>query len=139
MANVNGTDLRLYADGNPIGYATSCTLSLSRETRETVHKDNVGGYSTFEGGKRSASISFEHFYAEDQTLNSATVNSVVDLFDLYAGDSFTWRFSDDVTGHTEFSGSALLTELSFSAPVEENATSSGSFTVTGAVTKSTIA
>lgn len=136
---INGTDFRLYVDGDPIGHATSCTISLSRETRETVDKDNVAGYATSEGGQRSYSISFEGFLSEDTTLNSATVASVADLLTLFAGESFTWRASTDVTGDREISGTAILTDLSLTGPVEENSTISGTMTGTGAPTISAVA
>ena len=136
---INGTDLRLYLDGNPIGHATSCTLSLSRETRETIDKDNVAGYATSEGGQRSYSISFENFLSEDTTLNSTTVEGLADLVALFAGDSFAWRFSTDVTGDRDFSGTAFLTDLSMTAPVEENSTVSGTLTGTGAFVSGVIA
>jgi len=136
---INGTDLRLYLDGDPIGHATSCTLSLSRETRETVDKDNVGGYASSEGGKRSYTISFENFLSEDVSLNAATVAGLADLVALFAGDSFAWRFSTDVTGDRDFSGTAFLTDLSMTSPVEENSTVSGTLTGTGAFVNGVIA
>jgi predicted secreted protein len=136
---INGTDLRLYAGVKPIGYATSCTLSLSRETREIVHKDNVAGYAASEGGKRSYSISFENFASEDDTLNSAAVNSINDLLDLFEGEAFAWKFTTDETGEMEISGNALFTDLSITAPVEESTTSSGTFTGTGAISRAVVA
>lgn len=137
---INGTNLRLYADGNPIGTATSCTLSFSKELRETIHKDNVSGYAANESGKKSYSISFEGFATEDTSLNTVTVNSMPDVFDLFNQDAaFAWKFTTDVVGDTQWAGNGIMSEFSVTAAVEENSTISGSITGTGAVAKTVIA
>jgi|AntAceMinimDraft_16_1070373.scaffolds.fasta_scaffold09280_7 predicted secreted protein len=137
---INGTNLRLYVDGDVVGRATSCSLSMSKELAETVHKDNIGGWATQESRKKSFSIAFEGFTSELQTLNSVDVKSSADLFDIFnASTPILWKFTTDETGDTQYAGSAHLSELSINAAVEENSTTSGSFTGTGAITKTTIA
>jgi predicted secreted protein len=111
---------------------------MSRETRETVDKDNVAGYATSQGGQRSYSISFENFLSEDLMLNTVTVNGLADLITLFEGESFAWKFTTDVTGDQTFSGTAILTDLSLTAPVEENSTVSGTLTGTGALVSAAV-
>lgn len=139
MAVIDGTDLRIYIGGNPIGHATSCSLSFSKETRETVSKDNVGGWSESESGQKSATLSFEGFFTETALLGGNTVETAPDLFDAFSSDALiSWKFTTGVTGSEEYSGNAIMNSLEFSAPVDENATHSGSLTVSGAVTKATV-
>ena len=141
MADViNGTDLRLYADGKVIGAATSCTLNLAKESSQTVHKDNVGGYATYSQGTKSATISFEGFTSDLDTRNTVAVHTARSLFDLYNADTvFAWKFTTDEVGGTEYSGSAFVGDLAIAAPVEENSTVSGTFTVNGAVAAADVA
>lgn len=139
MAVIDGTDLRIYINGNPIGHATSCTLDMTKEIRETISKDNVGNWAEKEGGQKSASLQFEGFFTNDATINSVTVNNAEDLFDAFDGDALiSWVFSDKVSTNKEYSGNSIMSSLSFGAPVNENATHSGSLDVTGPVNKVTI-
>lgn len=136
---VNGTDLRIYDGGVPLGYATSCTLDMTAETRETLHKDGVSSWAESEVGQLSASLSFEGFFSEDTTINAVTVKSVEDIFTKFAAKTaISWTFTTDVTGEVVYSGSGSLTSLSYNAGVEENSTYSGSITVSGAVTQGTV-
>ena len=135
---INGTDLRLYLGGKPIGAATSCTMSLSRETRETVHKDNPAGWATSKGAKRSYSISFEGFKSDLIDRNGVSVVSFKGLFEMFNGEEISWMMSTGEVGTEEYCGTAILTELSATGPVEENSTASGSLTGTGELLSSTI-
>ncbi len=137
---INGTNFRLYVEGKPIGHATSCTISFSMESRETVDKDSVGGYASAEAGKRSYSISFEGFLSEDTTLNTAEVNSVASLLTIFNSDAkFDWRATTDTEGDTLISGKGLMSDFSVTAAVEENGTLSGTITGVGAPTIETVA
>ena len=139
MGVVNGTNLRIYDDTVPLGYATSCTLDMSAETRETVSKDNVASWGESEVGQLSATLSFEGFFSEDTTIGATTVKSVEDLFTKFAAKTaISWRFTTDVSTEVVYSGSGYITAFNLSAPVEENATYSGTITVTGAVTQGSI-
>lgn len=139
MSVVNGTNLRIYDSDVPLGYATSCTLDMSAETRETVSKDSVSSWAENEVGQLSATLSFEGFYSSDTTINATTVKNVNDLYDKFeAKTAISWSFQSAASGEFIYSGSGYITSLSFNAPVEENATYSGTITVSGAVTNTTI-
>ena len=135
----NGTNLRVYVGGNVIGHATSCTMSLSMEIRETLDKDSVAGYAGGEAGQRSGSLSFEGLASEDVSLNAATVESIADLLTQFSSDTaFAWKFTSDTTGDIEITGNGLISDISVSAAVEENATLSGTITMIGAPTFGTV-
>ncbi len=141
MAGItSGTDLRISVATNPLAYATSCSLSMSAETRESVSKDSTSSWQDSTVGQLSASLSFEGFFTIDDTINSNNREDFEGLFDNFSGKTqIAWTFSTGTTGDVEYSGNGYITSLDSSAPVEENATYSGTITVTGAVSKATIA
>lgn len=130
---INGTLLRAYNGANAIAKATNCTLSISRETRETVHKDNPGsGWREVEVGRKTGTLTVEALYGEDGTNNNPD-----DLFTaLDDGTSLTMKVSTEVTGDSLYSFSAYCTSYEINAPVEENSSYSCTFEIDGAVTLS---
>ena len=138
---IDGGTLRIYVGTDGLGYATSCSLDLSVETRETIHKDAAGGnWADAEPGTISATLSFEGFFSEDTTINSNARESVSDLFGyVNSGTLISWRFTTDVSTEAVWSGSGYITALNFSGNVDENATYSGTISVTGAVTEGDVA
>ena len=131
---INGTLMRLYKDGTAIGRATTCTLDVSREQRETIHKDNPGsGWRELEMGQKSGTLTTEVLYG----LDSANVNPGT-LFDaLDNGTLMLFKFTTNVSGDDYYQGSAYCTNYSISAVVEENTSYSSTFEITGAITRST--
>lgn len=131
---LNGTDFRIWVSGEAIGYSTSCSLSMSAELRETIHKDNPGsGWRTFTVGQKSASITVDAFYNTD--ANSAYTNrkDPDDVASLFINETqFEWQFRA-ASGDDLYSGSGYVTEMSIDSPVEDNATYSLTIEVNGAV------
>jgi predicted secreted protein len=137
---INGTNLRFYVAGDVVGHATSCTMSLSMEIRETLDKDSVSGYAGGAAGQRSGSLSFEGLGSEDIVLNAADVASMATLLTQFSSDTaFAWKFTTDATGDVSVTGNGLISDISISAAVEENATLSGTVTMIGAPTFGTVA
>lgn len=130
---VNGTDLRIYVDGEVVGHATSCSISLSMETRDILTKDLVGGYTTAKPGRRSWSGSTEGLLAYDAP--GQKVSDLVTLFNN--GTEIIVRFTTDETGDTYWEGTALPTSIELGGPVEDNSTYSVSFTGVGNLTQGT--
>lgn len=130
---VNGTNLRFYWEGTAIGEATSCTINLSRETRETLTKDNVASWTQYEAGRKSGTCDFEGLISYDTTSTDVT-----DIFTAFNnGTAITMRFTDDTATHPYWECDVIITSLSFSGAVEENSTYSATGTITGAVTQGT--
>lgn len=130
---VNGTYLRFYLDGYKIGEATSCTLNLTRETRDTLTKDTTGSWSSFAPGKKSGTCDIEGLIS--YSTSNADVNSLFNCLDN--GTEVTMRFTTDVAGDTYFECDVIFTNFTQTAGVEANATYSATATITGAVTKGT--
>jgi predicted secreted protein len=135
MATIqNGTNLRIYLGGVAIGEATTCSLELSMETRETLTKDNVGSYTSVEPGRRSATLNTDGLVSYD-TANKKVTDLVTAFND---GTVLIARFTTGVASSPYWEGSVITTSLSMNAAVEENATYSATFTVKGAITQGTV-
>lgn len=136
---INGTNLRVYASGSAIAYATSCTLSMSKDFNETLHKDNAvtaSGWRTIqtEGQQKTATINVEGLYNFDGANNTPAT-----LFDLFDDNTLIeWMLSTEVTNDVKYSGSGYITSLEFTGPVEENASFTATIDVSGQITKAVI-
>ena len=131
---INGTNLRIYLGGVVIGYATSCTMSVTREMREILTKDSPGsGWTENKPGRKSATMSTEGLSSTD-TANT-TPKALFDA--LNNGTPLVGRFTTDVIGDSYWEGSMYCNTFEQTAAVEENASYSAEFTVHGAVTSGT--
>lgn len=113
---------------------TDASLSMTVETRDTTCKDTASWTAAL-SGKRSWEISGGAFFAYDAAYGA------VALFDLFNSDQATLavvKWGTTVVGDISFSGTALLTSLSFSAPgTDENTTLEFTFMGVGPLAKST--
>jgi hypothetical protein len=138
---VNGTNFRIYLNTGsgltPVAYATSCSLDMSRDLRESVTKDSTGGgqtgWRTIRPGQKSGTLSAEGLFAMDADSN-ANLKPATDLFNAYAnGTLITWRFTTDASGDDFLSGSCYITGLSLNAGAEEDSTYSFNGEVDGTI------
>ena len=131
---LNGTDFRIWVSGEAIGYSTSCSLSMSAELRETIHKDNPGsGWRTFAIGQKSGNISVDSFYNTDANTALVDRKDADDIAALFINETeFEWQFRA-ASGDDMYSGSGFVTEMSIESPVEDNATYSMTIEVNGAI------
>lgn len=136
---------RLYIDDEPIGYATNCSLDLTRETKQTLHKDNYTGstgWATSTLGTASGTFSGEAFFSQDG-YNTGTHLSPFDIFTLLSnGTQVTVQFripaANDAVGDQYFEFDAYITGQGIAAPTNDNATMSFSGIVNGEPTLVTI-
>jgi TP901-1 family phage major tail protein len=129
---INGTDLGVYLGGSPalIAAATSCTINLNRDMRDTSNKDSAGWKKVLPAQK-SWTVSVEGLFIPAGTNNYYTLYTA-----LIAGTALTvtWKVGTNTTGDIAYSGTAYLTSLSKSAPNEGNVTFSANFQGDGAIT-----
>lgn len=132
MGKIKGGDLILSKDGTAIAHTTSFTLNISQDLPEATDMDS-NAWSEFLGGQRSWTISFDGL--TDWAANG-NVDTLADMIidDARTAESIT--FSTDVTGDTNFSGSAFLSSFDISASNNETVSYSGEFQGTGPLTKS---
>tara|TARA_R110002074_G_scaffold189692_2_gene355582 strand:+ start:6150 stop:6608 length:459 start_codon:yes stop_codon:yes gene_type:complete len=148
MAIQNATNVAIRVDGRTAGdtiaFATSASLSVNMDLRDSTTKSSLG-WSESLGGLKSWEISGDAFvdlsgatvgtsndpWDQDSAITS-TLKLLPSLWDTWlAGTAVTVAFGNDTQ---EWYGSGIITSLSIDAGVEENATYSVSITGTGALT-----
>ncbi len=141
---IKGGDMMLFIDDKAIAMATSHTLSISADTKETSSKDAGGKWQTSEVGLLSWTCKSENILTNDPNGNGYS-----DLFDLMiAGTAIDAVFApkaetaDNVPeagwtakANTGYTGKVIITNLEQNAPNGENATFTVDFTGVGALTK----
>lgn len=129
---VNGTLIGVYKDGVLIARAVSSDLDITMATRETTNKDSAG-WKTSLGSTLSwsctAEAMFEEHLAGGYPYQFATIT---------ARTAVTVMISSGVSGDKKYTGSALMTNLKRSHPLEGNVTWSCSFEGTGVLTEANI-
>lgn len=136
MAIVNATDvvIRLIAgSGSPADlllHATSASLSVSRDLRDSTTKSSLG-FSESLAGLKSWEMSGDGFVDFTTTASNQNAKQLLDQMLL---DDPVVEVSFGLIGTTvEYTGTAFITSMSIDAGVEENATYSLSLTGTGSI------
>lgn len=139
MANTvfNGTNLLLKisaTDGSEanIGHTTSCSLSLSVDLPEATTKDS-SGFQEVIAGVKSGEISFDGLVDYTDSQNAAELAEfLIDRTKIY------FEFGTSTSGDQLISGAGYLSSLEVSAEMESPVSYSGSITITGTISYSTI-
>ena len=109
---------------------------MTKDTIDATNKDG-GSYKEFLVGLNSWTMNFEGIYEEDGSI--ATGLSAKDvLTDLIAGTLVTVIMTTNVTGDMKLSGSALLTNFAWTAPVNDVSTFTCSLQGSGTLTIGTV-
>lgn len=136
----DGSTMRLFVDDAAtdskvaVGYATTVTVDLSAEEVSITHKDNEGSGVWQETTPKtlSGSISFEAYWS--QTTIGTSTKLYNTLFGYFgARTKITWAVKTAVTGDYQLVGYGYITGLSGTATDKEEATFSGTISVTGQV------
>ena len=137
---VNGTLVSLYKDvsGTLTKFAngTSADFSITKDTIDATNKDG-GSYKEFLVGLTSWTMNFEGLYEEDGSVTGQSAKEV--LADLMTGALITVVMTSNVTGDLKLSGSALLTNFAWNAPVNDVSTFTCSLQGSGTLTVGTVA
>ena len=148
MAIQNATNVAIRVDGkvngDTIGFATSASLSVSMDLRDSTTKssqgwqENLGGLKSWEiSGDAFVDLGADPTNANDPWLSDSTTNKTVKavqtIYDLWvAGAAIEVAFGNS---GKHWYGSGLITSLSIDAGVEENATYSITIQGTGALSE----
>jgi len=127
MAILNATSVTLSIAGEVMGHSTSCSLSITRDLRDSTTKLSQG-WSESSAGLKSWEMNGDAFV--DIAETDAALGDCFDA--LIAGVAVAVVFTVDTQTYT---GSGFLTNVSTDAGVEENATFSVSITGTSTLTK----
>lgn len=153
MSVIKGGDMMLFVGGKSIAYATSHTLSINADTKETSSKDAGGKWQTSEVGVLSWSASSENLCGDDVAgigydelfdymIARQPIQGVFALegnstdYDEHKLDGVPTGGWTAKTGDG-YQGNMIITSLEKNAPNGENATFTVQFTGTGALTKVT--
>lgn len=119
-----------------IGRATSASLSVSMETRDTTSKDSAGWQENLEGLK-AWSLSGDGLVTYSISGDFDTPD---DLFTLLSNRTLVKvKFGSATSGEIDYTGDAYLVSYEQEAGVEENVTYSFGFTGTGVLTQASVA
>ena len=119
-----------------IGRATSASLSVSMETRDTTTKDSAGWQENLEGLK-SWSLSGDGLVTYSIAGDYDTPD---DLFTLLSNRTLVKvKFGSATSGEIDYTGDAYLVSYEQEGGVEENVTYSFSFTGTSTLTQAAVA
>lgn len=129
---LNGTLLLLYVNGVAIGGTTSHSMSESVAMRDATTKDSNGNEEVLPG-TFSATISFDGFVAYDSAYGWKDLHDL-----LVAKTKVALKFATEVAGDDRYKGDAYLESLDKEASSEENVGFSGSFHITGGISKETV-
>ena len=137
---MNGTLVSLYKDVSGVltkfANGTSADFSITKDTIDATNKDG-GSYKEFLVGLTSWTMNFEGLYEEDGSVTGQSAKEV--LADLMTGALITVVMTTNVTGDMKLSGSALLTNFAWNAPVNDVSTFTCSLQGSGTLTVGTVA
>lgn len=151
MSVIKGGDLMLFVGGKSIAYATTHTLSISADTKETSSKDSGGKWQTSEVGVLSWTCSSENLCGDstagigfDELFEYMVARKPITGVFALEGDStnFDEGKLDSVPSAgwkakagDGYTGQMIITNLEKNAPNGENATIKVDFTGVGALKK----
>ena len=136
---INGTKFAVYAGATKIAYATSASISMNHNLRDTSTKDSGGWRDQLEG-QRDWECSVEGMLIFEEAGGAIAGLTMDELYTAYIATRtvLTLKFSTEETGDIKWSGQAFLTSLSADTPNEDSSTWSGSFSGTGVLTQATV-
>lgn len=137
---INGTKFAVYAAGTKVAFATSASISINHNLRDTSTKDSGGWRDQLEG-QRDWEVSVEGMLIFVDGSGGAITGATFDeLYTTYIATrtEFELKFSTEITGDYKWTGNAFLTSLSADTPNEDSSTWSGSFSGTGVLTQAAV-
>ena len=130
---LSGTLVGVYSGSTLIGNSTSANLSYTVNTRETTTKDSSSSVTRL-ATTDDWSISGDFIIALDAAYGFSELFTAAK-----AKTPITVKFSTEVTGDKYWTGSGIITQCDFDAPMEDNCTGSYTIEAAGALTEATVA
>ena len=136
---INGTSLILKTGASEalataFAFTTSSSLSVTMNTRDISNKGSAGWRELLEAQK-SWSISADGLVGYNDAAGSSVKNITELISSLIARQALVYvEMTTDVVGDTSWYGSAFITSVEMSSPLEDNVTFSCSLEGTAALT-----
>lgn len=134
MSCINGTAVVCTADGTAIALLKGASLNMSKDTPECTTKDSKGNKEYLSDGEKTYTIDFDG--NADFTGTTGNVDIITDF--LLSDEMPVMSFSTQVNGDIAFFGVCISKDIKIDAPENDVCKISGSFQVTGALTKYTV-
>lgn len=109
MAQIIGNLIFLKIGSNVVTGLTSKSINFDCETPEFTDQQSTGGWRKYGVGYKGGTISVTGYYDEAATEGAQTVFGY-----LAAGTTVTFKYGENGTAKTFWSGSAIVTKLSVS-------------------------
>ena len=137
---INGTKFGVYVASTKVAYASSASISMNHNLRDTSTKDSGGWRDQLEG-QRDWEVSVEGMLIftnlDGTAVTGLTANELYSTY-IYTRTQFELKFSTEVTGDIKWTGQAFLTSLSADTPNEDSSTFSASFSGTGELVQAAV-
>lgn len=137
---INGTKFGVYVASTKVAYASSASISMNHNLRDTSTKDSGGWRDQLEG-QRDWEVSVEGMLIftnlDGSAVTGLTANELYSTY-IYTRTQFELKFSTEVTGDIKWTGQAFLTSLSADTPNEDSSTFSASFSGTGELVQAAV-
>lgn len=128
----NGDSLYVEVDGSTVAFAQSHTLSVSVDLPDATNKDS-SRWEEHIRGNRSWTVTAEGL------TDFATSFGVNGMFDeINTGDGVTLEFTTNVSGDSNWTGTANVESMDIDSPQGAPVTYSVTFKGTGALTRNTV-
>lgn len=128
----NGTAVVIKVGTQAILYGTTNSMKIGAASIDISNKDSAGWKEVIYG-QRDWSMDGDFIFVEDSVYGFA------DLFDaLNSKTDVSISWTSGITGSHKYSGTAIVSSIDMTAPMEAAQTFKVSFTGTGAIAKATI-
>lgn len=135
MAKLNGQKMLVLVNTTAIGATSSFTLNLTSSNIDVSSKDS-NSWTDRIYGKRDWNVSFDGLFDPSGTFNA---EEIFDLLDNQTRVFLQMATIDGVGGGTKFTGYAVCSGLTISAPNDGATTFSGTFEADGELNKGVVA
>ena len=135
---INGTLFGVYAAGTQVAYATSASISMNHNLRDSSTKDSGGWRDQLEGQRDwECSVEGMLIFEDGGAIANLTMDELYTNY-IATRTEFTLMFSTEVTGDLKWTGQAWMTSLSADTPNEDSSTWSASFSGNGALVQAAV-
>lgn len=131
---INGTAVLMLADGTAIAKMKGGSLNLTKDVPECTTKDSNGYKEYLHDGEKGAT--FDYDGNADFVGTTGNVDILTDF--LMSDESPVIYFSTEVNGDIGFYATCVAKDVKIDAPENDVCKISGSFQVTGVLTKITV-
>jgi len=130
MSKVSGNLIFLkWGAGEAVGL-TDKSIDMSADMIDTTNQQSTGGWKTYIGGEKGATISFSGVYDKAAAIGATSM-----LAQLIAGSvtPIAFKIGEKTTGLIKYTGTGFVSGVTVNGPKNDAASYSGTIQVTGPI------